>query len=500
MFEWKSEDHSDQALGVESKSQIEINEISQICFDARLATPNSVFVAVRGHQTDGHDYIVQAIANGAIALVVEDVKKIPNDYKGFVLTIPNSRKMLDVLAARFYENPSQKLFCFGVTGTNGKTSITYLLEHILNDNKKITGVMGTINHRVENGSEIKIWDSEMTTPDPVTLQKRLGEFIQAGATFAALEVSSHALDQKRADSVHFNTVIFTNLTLDHLDYHKNMNDYFTAKQRLFSDLLWMSVKKPIFAIVNIDDSYGRKIKLPEHVVSWTYGQNDADFQFKILKMSFAETEFELQTPLEKIVIQIPLAGLHNVYNVVAAVAGALSAGVSIEQSVKSLKNFNGIPGRLQNANVHSLKNVFVDYAHTPDALENTLKSILKIKKEIKSDHKIITVFGCGGDRDKSKRPMMAKIAADNSDFVFITSDNPRTENADEIILQIKNGLPIEYKNFDIDSDRERAIQKAINMAQSGDVVLLAGKGHEDYQIIGTTKNHFSDIEVARKYL
>lgn len=497
MFEWKSEVNSENESSIVSKSQ---SEVSQVCFDARLVIPNSVFVAVRGHQSDGHDYISQAVSNGAIALVVEDAKNIPKDFKGFVLTTPNSRQMLDVLAARFYDNPSQKLFCLGVTGTNGKTSITYLLEHILNSNKKITGIMGTINHRVENGVENKIWDSEMTTPDPVTLQKRLSEFIQAGASFAALEVSSHALDQKRADSVHFNTVIFTNLTLDHLDYHKNMNAYFSAKQRLFSDLLWTSSKKPIFAIVNIDDSYGRRIKLPEHVVGWTYGLNESDFQFKILKMSFSETEFELQTPLEKLIIQIPLAGLHNVYNAVAAIAAALSAGVSVIQSVKALKNFTGIPGRLQIASLGAVKNVFVDYAHTPDALENTLKSILKIKKEIKSNHKVITVFGCGGDRDKTKRPLMAKIAANNSDFVFITSDNPRTENADDIILQIKNGLPSGYKNFEIDSHRERAIQKAINMAQSGDVVLLAGKGHEDYQIIGTTKSHFSDIEVARKYL
>jgi len=471
-------------------------EVSLICFDTRLVIKNSVFVAIRGTKSDGHQHIIAAITNGALALVVEDIKFVPVDFKGFVLTTLDSRQMLDILAAKFYNDPSQKLFCIGVTGTNGKTSITYLLEHILNSHKKTIGIMGTVNHRVGE----KIWHSEMTTPDPVTLQKRLQEFIENGAGFCALEVSSHALDQKRADSVHFNTVVFTNLTLDHLDYHKNMNNYFLAKQRLFNDLLWASSKKPLFAIVNTDDCYGRKIKLPEHVVGWTYGQSESDFQFKILKMNFSETEFELTTPIETIRIQSPLAGIHNVYNVVASMAAALSAGVSINQSVVALKNFPGIPGRLQKVQSRSEKNVFIDYAHTPDALENTLKSLQKIKNEIKSNQKIITVFGCGGDRDKSKRPLMGGIAAANSDFIFITSDNPRTENPDDIILQIQAGLPAGYKNFDIDSDRTRAIQKAINMASAGDVVLIAGKGHEDYQIIGEIKHHFSDLEVAQMYL
>jgi UDP-N-acetylmuramoyl-L-alanyl-D-glutamate--2,6-diaminopimelate ligase len=488
MFEWKVDSSGSDVIGE--------SEVTDICFDARVVVKNAVFIAIRGTQSDGHKFILQAIENGAIALVVEDTNEVPNDFKGFVLTVKNSRQMLDVLASRFYNNPSQKLFCIGVTGTNGKTSITYLLEHILNDQKKITGIMGTVNHRVG----IKIWDSEMTTPDPVTLQKRLNEFIDAGASFCAMEISSHALDQKRADSVHFNTAVFTNLTLDHLDYHKTMNDYFLAKQRLFTDILWNSIKKPIFAVVNIDDSYGRKIKLPEHVVGWTYGQSEADFQFKILKMDFTETEFELITPLEKLNVKIPLAGLHNVYNVVASMAAALSAGVSIEHSIMALKSFKGIPGRLQKVDSNSKKIVFIDYAHTPDALENTLKSLNKIKKNIKSNQKIITVFGCGGDRDKSKRPLMAKIAAENSDFVFVTSDNPRTENANQIILEIQVGLPKEFKNFDVDSDRERAIQKAINRADGGDVVLIAGKGHEDYQIIGDIKHHFSDIEVALKFL
>lgn len=482
-------------------------EVSGIFFDARHVIPGSVFVAISGTKNDGHDYIVQAIENGAIALVVEKSDLVPQTFKGFVLTVPNSRQMLDILASRFYDYPSQKLFCFGVTGTNGKTSITYLLEHILNENKKLTGVMGTVNHRVGT----QIWHSEMTTPDPVTLQKRLQEFVQQGAGYCAMEISSHALDQKRADSVQFNTVIFTNLTLDHLDYHQTMEHYFQSKQRLFTDLMWSSLKRPLFAVINIDDNFGRKLKVAEPVVAWTYGQRESDFQFKVLKMDYAKTEFELKTPLEKINISIPLAGLFNVYNVVACLAAALSAGVPIAQSVQALQSFTGVPGRLQRVEP-ATKNVFVDYAHTPDALENTLNALNDIRKQTQqSNHtqavvhspsqgKIITVFGCGGDRDKSKRPQMAQIAAQKSDYVFITSDNPRTEDPEQILKDIVAGIPGDYKNFSVEVDREKSIAQALQMATDNDVVLIAGKGHEDYQIIGTTKHHFSDFEVARKYL
>ncbi len=471
-------------------------EISSICFDTRQVAPGSVYVAIRGVKSDGHEYIPEAIKNGAIALVVESADRIPHDFKGYVLAVPDSRKMLDTLASRFYHFPSENLFCLGVTGTNGKTSITYLLEHFLNSHQKTTGVMGTVNHRVQD----HIWNSEMTTPDPVTLQKRLREFIEKGALYCAMEVSSHALDQNRADSVHFNTVIFTNLTLDHLDYHKDMNSYFQAKQRLFTDLMWSSHKKPLFAIVNVDDSYGRRLKLAEPVVGWTYGQTDSDFQFKILEMNFSGTTFELKTPIEVLKIKSPLAGVHNVYNVVACMAACLTAGLSLEQSHRALQTFKGIPGRLQKVLANTEKTVFIDYAHTPDALENTLKSLQKIKQETQSKGKIITVFGCGGDRDKSKRPLMAAIAEKQSDFVFITSDNPRTEDPQAILNDIEKGFQAGFKNYVRQSDRELAIALAVAQAQDGDVVLIAGKGHEDYQIIGTTKNHFSDYEVAEKYL
>ena len=471
-------------------------EVSGIFFDARQVISGSVFVAIKGTKKDGHQFVDEAVKNGAIAIVVENKSKILNNNSFLVVEAPDTRQFLDLLAARFYHFPSQDLFCFGVTGTNGKTSITYILEHILNENKKLTGVMGTINHRVGD----QVWTSQLTTPDPVTLQCRLREFKDSGAVCAALEVSSHALEQKRAESVHFNTVIFTNLSLDHLDYHQTMQNYFQAKQRLFTDLMWNSSKRPQFAVINTDDSYGRKLRVAEGVIVWTYGQKESDFQFKILKMDFTQTEFELVTPMEKLIVSVPLSGTHMIYNIVASAIAALGCGVTLEQTFQSLKNFHGVPGRLQIVDSKSDKIVFVDYAHTPDALENVLKSLNEVRKNSNFKNKILTVFGCGGDRDKSKRPVMGKIASQLSDEIFITSDNPRTEDPNVIVQEVSLGVPSHFKNFAVEVDRERAIQMAIAKAAPGDVILIAGKGHEDYQMIGNEKKSFSDFDVARKYL
>lgn len=471
-------------------------DVDSICFDARQVKPNSVFVAIKGQENDGHRYIQQAIDQGAVALVVENKSNIPETYNKFILEVADARETLNQLAVRFYNNPSQDIFCFGVTGTNGKTSITYILEHILSYYKKTVGIIGTVNHRVGQ----KIWNSQMTTPDPVTLQSRLRDFINEGAVTAAIEVSSHALDQKRAHGVNFNTVIFTNLTLDHLDYHKTMQDYFEAKQKLFTDLMWATSKKPKFAVINIDDPYGRKLKVAEDVFAWTFGKNESDFRFKILNMNFSETEIEVSTAIEQLKIKLPVTGEHTIYNIVAACVASLSVGFNLEQSFFALNSFKGVPGRLQKIDSDSQKIVFVDYAHTPDALENVLSSIQKIKTGSVAKSKIITVFGCGGDRDKSKRPQMGEIAFRLSDEVIVTSDNPRTEVPEAIIEDILMGIPFGKKNVQSEVDRERAISKAIEMAKAGDVILIAGKGHEDYQIIGTEKKHFSDAEVAKKYL
>lgn len=471
-------------------------EVTGICFDTRKVTQDSVFVAIKGHDNDGHNYLAQAASAGAIALVVENKSNIPADYPYLVVELADTRTALDMLASRFYNYPSHELFCFGVTGTNGKTSITYILEHILGYHKKTVGVIGTVNHRIGE----KIWPTQMTTPDPVTLQSRLRDFVNGGAFAAAMEVSSHALDQSRVKSVNFNTVIFTNLTLDHLDYHKTMQNYFEAKQKLFTDMMWLTLKNPKFAVINIDDSYGRRLKVAEDVIAWTYGQRESDFQFKILKMDFAETEVELRTEVETIRAILPVSGRHTIYNIVASAVAAMSSGISLQQSFEAMKHFPGVPGRLQKVNSHSEKIVFVDYAHTPDALENVLNSIVQVREESNLQNKIYTVFGCGGDRDKSKRPLMAKIAAKLSDYVIVTSDNPRTENPQTIVDDICAGFNDGQKNYESVVDREQAIAKALQKAKPGDVILVAGKGHEDYQIIGTEKKYFSDFDVAKKYL
>lgn len=479
----------------DQKSALE-TEVSGVFFDARQVKPHSVFVAIKGTEKDGHDFIAQALQNGAMALVVENKSKVPVDCKTIVIEVVSGRQTLDLLASFFYQFPSQELICIGVTGTNGKTSITYILEHILNHNRKLSGVIGTVNHRVGE----KIWPTSNTTPDPVTLQMRLRQFLEEGAACAALEVTSHALDQKRVESVQFNTVIFTNLTLDHLDYHKTMQNYFETKQKLFTDMMLSSRKQPKFAIVNIDDDYGRKLKVADDVLCWTYGQKESDFQFKILKMNFAETEFELKTPVETLQVTLPLSGEHTIYNVIASCAAAVTCGVNLQESFLALKSFSGVPGRLQKVESSSSKVAFVDYAHSPDALKNVLESLREVRRNSNLQSKIITVFGCGGDRDKSKRPVMGKIAAELSDFIFITSDNPRTEFPESILQDIEVGLPPGYQNFVTEVDREKAIAQAIQKANDGDVVLIAGKGHEDYQIIGTEKKFFSDFVVAKRYL
>jgi len=478
-------------------------EISGVYSEARKVQLGGVFVALRGLKHDGHDFISQAIQQGCMAVVVEDKSKVPTDFTGYVLQVPDSRAALDVLATRFFSNPSRELFCFGITGTNGKTSITYLLEHILSFVGLPNGVIGTVNHRVGE----KVWSSEMTTPDPLLLQQRLREFCEAGARAVSMEVSSHALDQKRVDSVAFNCMIFTNLTRDHLDYHGSMQKYFEAKQRLFLDLIRQTTKYPVYAVINTADAWGRKMKVADPAVLWTYGAKDSDFRHKILKMDFSGAEFSLNSVFGEQIIKIPQAGEHNVLNSIAAMLGALSAGIRLEVSAQALAQFKGVPGRLQRVLTHEWPakenfHVFIDYAHTPDALENVLKTmrelLQKTNKEQGRRAQLITLFGCGGDRDKGKRPLMASLAEAYSDRVIVTSDNPRTEDAQMIIDEIAAGFKKIKPHFFL--DRREAIRQGVQGMNEHDVLLIAGKGHEDYQILGTEKIHFSDYEESYQAL
>lgn len=339
----------------------------------------------------------------------------------------------------------------------------------------------------------------MTTPDPLFLQKRLREFCDHGAKAVVLEVSSHALDQQRVESMPFDSVVFTNLTRDHLDYHGTMEKYFEAKQRLTKEMLDQSSKKNLHAIINGDDSYGKKLLVSSKATKWLYGRSHADLSYHIDHMDFTLTLFTVKTPRGAIQVSLPMSGEHNVQNAVAAIGVGLSANLSLETCAVALKKFTGVPGRLQSVPNEKSVAVFVDYAHTPDALENVLIALHKIRQNIKSQGKIWTIFGCGGDRDKGKRPMMAAIAEKYSDFTVVTSDNPRTEQPQIIIDDILKGFNHSDKVLSF-VDRRIAIKHVISQANQGDVILIAGKGHEDYQILGTTKHHFSDFEEAEEAL
>ena len=480
--------------------------VTGICVDSRKMQPGNIFVALKGEKSDSHDFISQVLTAKPVAIVVsQDFETKPyysQNQETVFIKAQDTRVALNQLASTFYSHPSRKMFCFAVTGTNGKTSTTYFIEHILNQHNYPTAVIGTIQHRLQD----HIWNTEMTTPDSLQLMQRLFEMQNLGARGLAMEVSSHALQQGRADSVEFNTVIFTNLTRDHLDYHKTMENYFFAKQKLFTDLLWSSSKRAKFAIVNTDDSYGKKLQVAGTAEVITYGENkDAVFKFKITKQLYDSTEFSLNSPFGEKPCRLPVVGRHMVYNAVAAIAAVISVGVSIDQSVKYLDTFPGVEGRMQLVPTGKSIFAFVDYAHTPDALEKVLNTLNEIRRsqfegkparEVRN--KIITVFGCGGDRDKGKRPIMAQIAEKNSDIVIVTSDNPRTEDPNDIINEIKKGFSDSQKIF-TEVDRMMAIKQALQKAEPGDVVLVAGKGHENYQIIGTEKRDFSDFKTIQEY-
>lgn len=473
-------------------------DVEVICRDSRLVKPASVYVAIKGQNVDGHDFLPQVCAQGAVGLVVEDEGKIPGDYEGAVVLVQDTRKALDQLASRFFGSPAQELYCVGVTGTNGKTSVAYLVEAILNTYGWDTGVLGTVDHHMGK----HVWESKLTTPDALDLQKRLSEFQSLGAKAVAFEVSSHALSQSRADAIPFDAVVFTNLTRDHLDYHGDLESYFQAKQRLFDEILWNSEKPDIHAIINRDDAHGRKLMVANKAKRWTYGERDADFTFQIVSQDFGGNRFEIRHPRGVSEVTTPMIGRHNVYNCTAAFAVGIAAGASSSTCVEALAAFGGVPGRMERVSNDKGIHVFVDYAHTDDALRSVLEALGEIRRLSASEARILTVFGCGGDRDHGKRPMMAQAAVAGSDQVFVTSDNPRTEDPEKIIADILAGVEEAELNSRVfvDVDRRQAIARALRSASQGDVVLIAGKGHEDYQLVGEEKLSFSDIQVARELL
>ena len=472
-----------------------MQDVSDLCQDSRKITPGCVFVALKGETLDSHQFLPQVTSIPLSAVVVEDARLVSPEFKGLVLQVKNSRQALDLLAARYYGDPSRKLLMFGVTGTNGKTSVTYLIEHILNAVRVSTGVIGTIDHHFQD----QVWTTGNTTPGALELQQRLSQMLSSGAKAIAMEVTSHALAQHRADSVQFNVVVFTNLTLDHLDYHKTMQNYFEAKQLLFTERLWQSDKVPVSAIVNIDDPWGQKLQVASSALILTYGKSmAADFQYEIQGGDFAKTKAKLRTSFGEFKTELPLVGEHSIANAIAAVAACASVGIPVSASLQALSHFAGVPGRLQSVPNEKGLHVLVDYAHSPDALERVVRTLQQIREEQKLKASIRLVFGCGGDRDKSKRAVMGEIADRCADFSIITSDNPRSENPEQILQDIRRGFKKQVPVIEV--DRRKAILLALSTARAGDVILIAGRGHETLQEIQGEKLPFHDFSIAKEAL
>ncbi|MGL4989196.1 MAG: UDP-N-acetylmuramoyl-L-alanyl-D-glutamate--2,6-diaminopimelate ligase [Cetobacterium sp.] len=428
-------------------------------YDSRKIKQGDIFVALKGSIVDGHKYINTALEKGASAIIVSENVETIGDASYFL--VQNLREKLGKIASNFYNHPEKKLKIIGVTGTNGKTTTTYLIEQILGEEK--VARIGTVEYKI--GDEII--EAPNTTPESLDIIKMSKKAVDKGLEYLVMEVSSHGLTSGRVDMLDFDIAVFTNLTPEHLDYHKDMEDYFRAKKILFQKL-----KNKSNGIINIDDSYGKRI-------------------FEEFSGKSYSLEISADLDLEDIKKLKPtLLGKFNMYNVLGAIGVARLLNIDEDLIKERVQKIKSAPGRFETVCAGQDFKVIVDYAHTGDALENILQGVV----ELGESGKIITVFGCGGDRDKIKRPIMAKIAEKYSDIVIVTSDNPRTENSDDIISDIVKGF--ENKNYIVEIDRKEAIKKAVLKAEKNDIILIAGKGHETYQILGTTKIHFDDREIA----
>lgn len=465
----------------------------KICDDSRQVQKGDLFIAVDGFRNNGHHFIESAVKKGARIIVAENEDFIPKNFKDLVFIVQSTKKIRPVLLNHYYNFPSKKMFCVGITGTNGKTTTSYMIEKIFSDGGWQTGVIGTINHRIGDQE----WPSSLTTPAPVEIHQRLNQFYLMNARAVVMEVSSIGLDQYRVDDICFNLAVFTNLGHDHLDYHKNRTDYFKAKKRFF-EVVRNSTERNYRAVLNHDDPHFfnecRKICRMPFV---SYGINGVDFRYKILKESLDFIEFNLEFQRKKHHVCLPVLGSHNVSNAVASLAVAVLSGFSLEKACRSLESFQSVPGRLQRIPSSEPFFVFVDYAHTPDALKHTLSALQNVKSKNK---KMITVFGCGGQRDQGKRVAMARTVEKDSDYIVVTSDNPRNEDAYKIVEDIFKGFQKKKKNIFIKMDRKEGIKKGLELAESGDIVLIAGKGHESFQIIGNQSIPFNDFKETQKLL
>lgn len=460
-------------------------EIIHIETDSRKVKPKSLFVCIEGFNTDGHLYIKEAINKGAVAIIAE--KEVESDRP--VIYVNDSTRALAMLVNKFYEYPTSKLSLIGITGTNGKTTISYLLDAIFQNYGKKTGVIGTIQNKV--GSNLM--ETNNTTPDALVLQRLFVEMKTQGVEQAIMEVSSHALDLGRVYGCDFDTVIFTNLTQDHLDYHKNELQYFHAKSLLFSQLGNSYYETKKYAVINADDPYSESLQKMTSQPIVTYGiEKKADVRASNVELFPNRTSFRLKTPLGTVKITSRLIGEFNVYNMLAACSAAIAHQVPIPVIKETLETIMPIPGRFETVDCGQQFGVIVDYAHTPHAVQNILQTCKELTRG-----KLYCVLGCGGDRDKAKRPRMAKEAVTYANYAIFTSDNPRTEDPQEIIKDMIRELPEHVVNYEIILDRKAAIEKVIEYAEEGDMVVIAGKGHETYQEINGKRYPFDDRLVAR---
>ncbi|WP_042223858.1 UDP-N-acetylmuramoyl-L-alanyl-D-glutamate--2,6-diaminopimelate ligase [Oceanobacillus manasiensis] len=465
---------------------IEGMEIASVEMDSRTASPNSLFVCISGYTQDGHDFVDQAVTNGAIAIIAEK----PVQTTVPVIIVRDTDRVLSMLAVSFYKNPTKDLPLIGVTGTNGKTTVTYLLENIFNKHNKKTGVIGTIQMKI--GEET--YPVNNTTPDSLSLQKFFSSMLDKNVDQAIMEVSSHALDMGRVYGCEYDIAIFTNLSQDHLDYHKDIDDYLRAKSLLFAQLGNTYVKhSPKFAILNEDDAASIVLKrsTAQHVLTYSC-KKEADVTAHNIRLDAGGTSFILKTPVGDIEINSKLIGMFNVYNMLAASTAAIAKDVPLTVIKDALESITGVNGRFEPVDEKQDYAVIVDYAHTPDSLENVLQTIKDF-----AERKVYVVVGCGGDRDRTKRPLMAGIALQYADRAIFTSDNPRTEDPTQILEDMTKDLLNSKEEYDVITDRKEAIQHAIKLAEKDDIILIAGKGHETYQQIGLVKYDFDDREVAR---
>jgi UDP-N-acetylmuramoyl-L-alanyl-D-glutamate--2,6-diaminopimelate ligase len=481
--------------GAEVLSQSGNPSVTGIEYDSRRVKKGTVFVAMRGETSDGNKYIEAAVEAGAVAIVTDSPTEKPREGVAWA-QVQHGRRALARLAANFYKHPAEKISISGVTGTNGKSTMAFLLESILNAANRKGALLGTIEYHVAG----KVLPAPHTTPEALEINQMLRSAIDNGATEAVMEVSSHGLAQQRVFGIPFDVAIFTNLTRDHLDYHQTMEEYFAAKRILFEG---SGTEAPRVSVLNSDDEYGRAlVKLSGAKSSrvMTYGFAKADFCAEKIQITARGTRFDLVNAGATIPIWSPLIGRVNVYNILGAAAAAYARNCNEESVVQGVANLTRVPGRFERVDCGQPFSVVVDYAHTDDALKNLTALAREFASQTGRSGRVITLFGCGGDRDRAKRPLMGEAAGRGSDFVVLTSDNPRSEDPRGIINDALVGLQRTGTKYTIEPDRKAAISVAIGQANPGDIVLLAGKGHEKVQVTRTGSIPFDDVEVARDIL